>query len=134
MAALASQVKSFFPNLWFGLLVGVAAGLPNLTIDPPLDIRLGDVFIAVSNGDNSGLVAYELGQEEEDHRLQLLHRGQVLANIEAAVLSAIRSIKLRMRNDPQLFLRHYNKVKNEEHKYETFYNPGQKFDTFYKFN
>lgn len=30
--ALAGQVKMFFPNLWFGLLVGVAAGLPNLTV------------------------------------------------------------------------------------------------------
>lgn len=28
-AALASQAKKFFPNLWFGLLVGVAAGLPS---------------------------------------------------------------------------------------------------------
>jgi hypothetical protein len=33
-AALASQVKKSFPNLWLGLLVGVAAGLPNLSLDP----------------------------------------------------------------------------------------------------
>jgi hypothetical protein len=39
-AALASQVKKFFPNLWFGLLVGVTAGLPNLLQSPPLDICL----------------------------------------------------------------------------------------------
>ena len=30
-AALASQVKKFFPNLCFGLLVGIAAGLPALS-------------------------------------------------------------------------------------------------------
>ena len=30
VAALASKVKKSFPNLWFGLLVGVTAGLPNL--------------------------------------------------------------------------------------------------------
>ncbi|KAI1839581.1 hypothetical protein JX266_014207 [Neoarthrinium moseri] len=41
-AALASQVKKFLPNLWFGLLVGVTAGLPDLTRKPPRDIRLGD--------------------------------------------------------------------------------------------
>ena len=28
-AALAGPVKKSFPNLWFGLLVGVAAGLPS---------------------------------------------------------------------------------------------------------
>ena len=46
-AALASQVKRFFPNLWFGLLVGVAAGLPNFSRCPPLDIRLGDVLVGL---------------------------------------------------------------------------------------
>jgi hypothetical protein len=30
-AALVGQVKKFFPNLWFGLFVGVAAGLPDLS-------------------------------------------------------------------------------------------------------
>src|ERR1700742_3465344 len=29
-AALASQVKARFPRIWFALLVGVAAGVPNL--------------------------------------------------------------------------------------------------------
>ncbi|WAO95575.1 Hypothetical protein NCS54_01320400 [Fusarium falciforme] len=44
-AALASQVKRFFPNLWFGLLVGVAAGLPNLTGSPPLTSAL-EMFLS----------------------------------------------------------------------------------------
>ncbi|GAB1319541.1 hypothetical protein MFIFM68171_09751 [Madurella fahalii] len=47
-AAPASQVKKSFPNLWFGLLAGVAAGLPRPTGDPPRDIRLG--FFAVKKG------------------------------------------------------------------------------------
>ena len=47
-AAIASQIKKFFPNLWFGLLVGVAAGLPNHQKDPPVDIRLGDVLVGIS--------------------------------------------------------------------------------------
>jgi hypothetical protein len=33
-AALARQVKSFFPNLWFGLQVGVAACQTICTIGP----------------------------------------------------------------------------------------------------
>lgn len=39
-AALAGQVKESFPNLWFGLLVGVAAGLPTLHGRRPRDIQL----------------------------------------------------------------------------------------------
>jgi hypothetical protein len=52
-AALASQVKKSFPNLWFGLLVGVAAGLPNLARVPPRDIRLGDVLVGVGEGESA---------------------------------------------------------------------------------
>lgn len=62
-AALASQLKKVFPNLWFGLLVGVAAGLPNLTRNPPSDIRLGDVLVSVSTNENPGIVSYDLGKE-----------------------------------------------------------------------
>jgi nucleoside phosphorylase len=36
--SLANYVRNFFPNLWFGLLVGVAAGLPNLASSLPRDI------------------------------------------------------------------------------------------------
>lgn len=62
-AALASQVKKLFPNLWFGLLVGVAAGLPSLSCTPPRDIRLGDVLVALPEGESAGLVAYGLGKK-----------------------------------------------------------------------
>ena len=131
-AALASQAHSFFPNLWFSLLVGVAAGLPNLAVDPPLDIRLGDVLVAVSDGDNPDLVVYELDREERDHGLQLVRRGQVLANTEAVVLSTIRSIKLR--NDPRLFLRHYDEIRDKKHGRGTFRDPGQELDILYGFD
>ncbi|KAM3496936.1 hypothetical protein MY10362_009695 [Beauveria mimosiformis] len=62
-AALASQVKKFFPNFWFGLLIGVAAGLPRLTGPSPRDIRLGDVLAALPKGDSAGLITYDLGKE-----------------------------------------------------------------------
>jgi hypothetical protein len=74
-AALASQIKKFFTNLWFGLLVGVAAGLPNLRKIPPIDIRLGDVLVGLSEGDSAGLVAYDLGKEASEG-FQLLRLGQ----------------------------------------------------------
>ncbi|RKK94244.1 hypothetical protein BFJ71_g9142 [Fusarium oxysporum] len=64
-ATLASQVKKFFPNLWFGLLVGVAAGLPDLSRVPARDIRLGDVLVGLPVGESAGLVPYHLGKETE---------------------------------------------------------------------
>jgi hypothetical protein len=127
-------VKKFFPNLWFGLLVGVAAGLPNLDRKPQLDIRLGDILVAVADGDSPGLVAYDLGRVGRDG-LQLLRGGRVLDNTEAAVLSAIGSIKDRTMDDQRLFLQHYELIKDKEWEQRnergTFGDPGQEHDKLY---
>jgi nucleoside phosphorylase len=64
-AALVDQVKARFLNIWFALLVGVAAGLPNLTpVDRSRyrDVRLGDVLVCVPEKASSGVVHYDLGK------------------------------------------------------------------------
>lgn len=129
-AALASQVKKFFPNLWFGLLVGVAAGLPDLTRKPPRDIRLGDVLVGLPKGDSAGLVAYDLGKETEDG-FQQLRGGHALAMTEPIVRSAIGSIKLEAPNDTQSFLPYYETIRDEEHASGTFADLGQDADILY---
>lgn len=129
-AALASQIKKFFTNLWFGLLVGVAAGLPNLRKTPPIDIRLGDVLVGLPEGESAGIVAYDLGKETTEG-FQLLRSGQVLANTETVVRSAIGSIKIRAPYDTDIFLPFYDSVKDKEHSRGTFADPGQERDVFY---
>lgn len=133
-AALASQVKNSFPNLWFGLLVGVAAGLPNLSRIPPLDIRLGDVLVGLPTGESAGLIAYDLGKETGDNGFQLLRFGHVLANTETVVMSAIGSIRLRAPNDAEVFLPYYESIKHKEHANGTFIDPGQEQDRLYQLN
>ncbi|KAI5459959.1 nucleoside phosphorylase domain-containing protein [Mariannaea sp. PMI_226] len=127
--ALAGQVKMFFPNLWFGLLVGVAAGLPNLSQSPPRDIRLGDVLVALPEGDRAGLVAYELGKDVGEDNIQLLFHGHALARTETIVRSAIGKIKLRGSN---AFLSYYQQIKDEKHANGTFIDPGQDQDILYE--
>ncbi|KAF5010322.1 hypothetical protein FDECE_3527 [Fusarium decemcellulare] len=129
-AALASQVKRFFPNLWFGLLVGVAAGLPNLSRNR--DIRLGDVLVGVSEGESAGLVAFDLGKETGQDGFQLLRSGYVLANTETVVRSAIGSIRLDAPNDAERFLPYYGHIKDREHPTGTFVDPGQEKDSLYE--
>ena len=90
-AALASQVKKSFPNLWFGLLVGVVAGLPNLSRIPPHNIRLGDVLVGVGEGESAGLVSYGLGKQTSDGFVPLHHGAQ--AKTETVVRSAIGNVK-----------------------------------------
>ncbi|EKJ70317.1 hypothetical protein NXS19_004924 [Fusarium pseudograminearum] len=132
-AALASQVKKFFPNLWFGLLVGVAAGLPNLSCDPVRDIRLGDVLVGLSVGESAGLVPYDLGKETEDG-FNPLRGGHSLAMTESIVLSAIGSIKLQAPNDTEMFLPYYEKISDCEHATGTFADPGQDNDILFDDN
>ncbi|KAF6812302.1 hypothetical protein CMUS01_13093 [Colletotrichum musicola] len=108
-AALASHVKTAFPNLWFGLLVGVAAGLPNLLSDPPRDIRLGDVLVALPLGDSAGLVAYDLGKVVGEDGVRPLRFGQ-------------------------RFLPYYEKMKGKLHINGNFLDPGQELDRYYDIN
>lgn len=129
-AALASQVKKFFPNLWFGLLVGVAAGLPDLSHVPARDIRLGDVLVGLPVGESAGLVPYHLGKETEDG-FQPLRLGHSLATTEPIVRSAIGSIKLEAPYDTEKLLPYYEKIRNCEHTTGTFTDPGQDNDILY---
>ncbi|KAF3074791.1 putative ankyrin repeat protein [Trichoderma lentiforme] len=133
-AALATQVKKFFPNLWFGLLVGIAAGLPNLSRNPPLDIRLGDVLVGLPVGGNAGLIDYDLGKETGTDGFQLLRAGHALAKTATVVRSAIGSIKLRAPNDSNDVLQHYKRIEHKEHPFGTFADPGQDRDMLYKVN
>ncbi|KAI0875631.1 purine and uridine phosphorylase [Hypoxylon argillaceum] len=131
-AALASQAKAFFPNLWFGLLVGVAAGIPNLSRRPARDIRLGDILVALPDGETAGLVAYDLGKETAHDGFQPLRRGYALASAEPVIGSAISSIRLRAGNNAQLFLQYYEAMKHEKYDRGTFLDPGQDKDLLYE--
>jgi nucleoside phosphorylase len=87
-AALVSQVKARFSNLWFALLVGVAAGLPNLSPSDPSrrrDIRLGDVLVCVPNEASSGIIHYDLGRDTEAGFLLNERQTETPAIVRAAI-------------------------------------------------
>lgn len=133
-AALAGQVKKSFPNLRFGLLVGVAAGLPRHSGDRPRDIRLGDILVALPQGDSAGLIVYDLGKETPEGFV-LLRQGHSLATTETIIRSAIVSIKLEEPNEHDLFLPHYKKIEGNKwtsgDAFGYFKDPGQTRDVLY---
>jgi hypothetical protein len=96
-AALVNQVKARFSNIWFTMLVGVAAGLPNLSPQSPAkyrDIRLGDVLVAVPENGSGGIIQYDLGKYTEDGFLLVGRQ----AEPPAIIRSAIRIIKVTKKN------------------------------------
>lgn len=95
--ALVNQVKARFSNIWFALLVGVAAGLPNLSPTDAVkrrDIRLGDVLVCVPEKASSGIVHYDLGKDTE---AGFILNGRQ-AETPAIIRSAIANIQLLKKN------------------------------------
>jgi hypothetical protein len=124
-ASLARAVKAKFPNLWFGLLVGVGAGLPDLSRVPPRDIRLGDVLVGLGKNGSTGIVSYGFGQETAEE----FHLTGAGANTARLVSSAIGAIK-RMGPDQWSVLRpYYESIQDKVHNDNgTFADPGRDND------
>jgi nucleoside phosphorylase len=131
-AALASQINKNFPNLWFGLLVGIAAGLPNLNRNPPLDIRLGDVLVGVGDHSGSaGLIGYGLGKQTTNG-FELIRNGYQ-ARTETIVRSAINHLRLKdtllaSQKKPDTFIQYYERIMKEQDEEGIFAHPGQETD------
>jgi nucleoside phosphorylase len=132
-AALANQVKTRFSNIWIALLVGVAAGLPNLSPKPPAkhrDIRLGDVLVCVPEKASVGIVPYDLGKDTEDG---FFVNGRQ-AETPAIVRAAVGNIKLT-KTDPfksgNAFSR-YLVTFHEKDKGNRFLCPSQQEDQFFE--
>jgi nucleoside phosphorylase len=61
-ATVASQMKSRFPSLRFGLMVGIGGGVPSAESD----IRLGDIVISQPHMQHGGVVQYDFGKTGVD--------------------------------------------------------------------
>ncbi|KAK5237901.1 hypothetical protein LTR47_000994 [Exophiala xenobiotica] len=57
-AAVADHMQNVFPALRYGLMVGIAGGVPSKSVD----IRLGDVVISCPQGRYGGVVQYDFGK------------------------------------------------------------------------
>jgi nucleoside phosphorylase len=60
--AVITQMRTTFPNLEFGLLVGIGGGVPVKTDNGM--IRLGDVVVSKPTGKHSGALQYDHGKAE----------------------------------------------------------------------
>jgi hypothetical protein len=81
-------VKARFSNLWFALLVGVAAGLLNLSLSDLIwccDIRLSDVLVCVLNEASSGIIDYDLSRDTEAGFLLNRRQTETPAIVRAAI-------------------------------------------------
>jgi nucleoside phosphorylase len=96
-ATVVTQMRTTFPNLRFGLLVGIGGGVPTETDDGM--IRLGDVVVSKPAGEHSGAVQYDHGKAE----VGLFKRTGSLAPPPPVLLNAAQTLaskRARTRKDP----------------------------------
>ncbi|KAL6879187.1 hypothetical protein J3F83DRAFT_768457 [Trichoderma novae-zelandiae] len=62
-ATAATNMMRSFPNISFGLMVGIGGGAPGTpSNDPREDIRLGDVVVSCPTVDSGGVLQYDFGK------------------------------------------------------------------------
>ncbi|CAG8975776.1 hypothetical protein HYALB_00009297 [Hymenoscyphus albidus] len=93
-AMVASNMMSAFPNVRFGLMVGIGGGIPS----KENDIRLGDIVVSKPTGEHGGVVQYDLGKMEKDefHRLDSLNKPPPLLR------TAVNALKTRYDFETQI--------------------------------
>ncbi|GKU05909.1 unnamed protein product [Fusarium langsethiae] len=89
-ATVVAQMRMTFPNLRYGLLVGIGGGVPVKTDKGT--IRLGHVVVSEPTSTHSGAVQYDHGRAREGH----FERTGSLAPPPAALLNAAQSLAVQL--------------------------------------
>ncbi|KAL2801707.1 purine and uridine phosphorylase [Aspergillus granulosus] len=85
-AGVARDMVHSFPNIRFGLMVGIGGGVPTKH-----DIRLGDVVVSSCRNGSGGLLQYDLGKElqgQEFHQTGFLNQPPPILRTAVAGLQA----------------------------------------------
>jgi nucleoside phosphorylase len=122
-ARVVGQLRLCFPNLRFGLMVGIGAGVPG----PEHDIRLGDVVVGTPEGTSGGCVGYDLGKETVDG---FKLKGWLNAT-DPMLRSTIANIESRAGYLGDVFVRYLDVFRNSGSKGRKFLHPGLENDLLY---
>ena len=95
-AVVASHIRSTFPSIRFGLMVGVGGGAPSAKND----IRLGDVVISKPDGTSGGVIQYDFRKTVQEGRFV---RTGSLNRPPTVLLSAVNTLHAKhLREEPEL--------------------------------
>ncbi|KAF2224155.1 nucleoside phosphorylase domain-containing protein, partial [Elsinoe ampelina] len=86
-ATVARDMAHSFPNVRYGLLVGLGGGIPSAKHD----IRLGDVVVSIGEGANPAVLQFDMGKQLSDGTFQLIgHLNQPPTRL-LTMINSIRS-------------------------------------------
>ncbi|KAK1990587.1 purine and uridine phosphorylase [Colletotrichum falcatum] len=122
-ATVASQMRTSFPSLRFGLLVGIGGSVPNLKDD--IDIRLGDVVISQPSGQHGGVIQYDFSKTSTKGRIVRIGSLNAPSTILLNALAKLHANNLRGKTQVLTYL---SKLSTQPR----FISPGPEKDTLYK--
>lgn len=125
-ATVVTQMRMTFPNLKYGLLVGIGGGVPTETESGM--IRLGHVVVSEPTGVHSGAVQYDHGKANESH----FERKGFLAPPPTALLNAAREVAVRrQRMDYDPIWKNLERIQTSRRTLSRFKFPGVENDFLY---
>ncbi|KUM57952.1 hypothetical protein ACN42_g9214 [Penicillium freii] len=128
-ATVVTQMKMTFPNLKYGLLVGIGGGVPTKTEFGM--IRLGHVVVSEPTGIHSGAVQYDHGKANAGH----FERKGFLASPPTALLNAAREVAIRrQRMDYDPVWKNLERIRTSRQSLRRFKFPGAANDNLYAAN
>lgn len=128
-ASLVSQMRQSFRNIWYGLMVGIGAGVPGQGLKP--DIRLGDIVVATpadDSDDASGVLDYELGKETVDGFI----KKNRLCPTNRRLQNALESIQAEAHWDGSCRFVQYLEAFQLRPNGHEFFHPGVEHDQLYR--
>ncbi|QYS94974.1 Kinesin [Trichoderma simmonsii] len=130
-ATTATNMIRSFPNICFGLMVGIGGGAPNLPSDDPRDdIRLGDVVVSCPTVDSGGVLQYDFGKTMTKGRF---FQTGTLNKTSAALRTGISTLRARHRNkESQVALFIDNMLQSNSKMREHFDHPGVEHDQLFR--
>jgi nucleoside phosphorylase len=126
-ATVVAQMRMTFPNLRFGLLVGIGGGVPVKTDNGM--IRLGDVVVSKPAGEHSGAIQYDHGKAEAGQ----FRRTGFLAPPPPVLLNAAQDLaakRARSRKDP--IVENIKRIDTDIRGLRKYKNPGSAQDHLYR--
>lgn len=102
-AIVASHIRSTFPSIIFGLMVGVGGGAPSVEND----IRLGDVVISKPAETSGGVIQYDFGKTVQEGRFV---RTGSLNRPPDVLLNAVSSLHARHMMEEAELPRHLSQM------------------------
>lgn len=125
-ASVAGDMLNSFPNIRFGLMVGIGGGAPNQMHD----IRLGDIIISVPREGSGGVLQYDFGKSIQG---QEFHMTGFLDQPPRLLRAAVSNLKARYEEQGHQLDDAINKVLRGRPRLQKNYKrPDQRSDRLYQ--